>query len=80
MIPVFDRRKEDAECSLEALAPGQTFLWNDYLCVVVNTTGTSVQATNEEHILCMVVSSGQLAYIGRLAQVERVECEIAIIE
>ena len=80
MIPIFDRRKDDAECSLGSLVPGQTFLWNEYLCVVVDTTGTSVQAKNDEHILCMALGSSQLVNIGRLAQVERVECEILITD
>ena len=79
MIPIFDRRKDDAECSLGSLVPGQTFLWNEYLCVVVDTTGTSVQAKNDEHILCMALGSAQLVDIDKHATVTMCDCEINIV-
>lgn len=79
MIPVTDNRPGAEDCRLRTLGPGQTFLWNEYLCVVVETTGARAHAKDDNHILCMALRSAQLVDIGVSALVTPCECEVTIV-
>lgn len=79
MIPVIDNRPSANNRTLHVLGPGETFLWNEYLCVVVNTTGVKAHAKDDNHVLCMAIASAQLLDISRYAEVTPCDCEIDII-
>ena len=80
MIPVVDNRPSSEDCRLRTLRPGATFLWNEYLCVVVDAKGApGAHAKDDNHILCLAIGSAQLVDIGVSAQVTPCECEIDII-
>lgn len=79
MIPVIDNRPSAEDCRLRTLGPGQTFLWNEYLCVVVDTTGARAHAKDDNHVLCMALGSAQLVDIDKHATVTMCDCEIDIV-
>lgn len=78
MIPVIDNRPSAEDRRLRTLRPGDTFLWKEYLCVVVDTRGSNAHAKDDDHLLCMVLRSAQLVDISKHAEVTPVECEINI--
>lgn len=79
MIPVTDNRPGTIDCKLCVLKPGETFLWNEYLCVVVNTTGVKAHAKDDDHMLCMAIGSAKLVDISKFATITQCDCEIDII-
>ena len=79
MIPVIDNRPSAEDCRLRTLRTGDTFLWKEYLCVVVDTRGSNAHAKDDDHLLCMVLRSAQLVDIGVSALVTPCECEVTIV-
>ena len=79
MIPVIDNRPSAEDRPLYGLRQGDTFIWNEYLCAVVNTTGAHAHSKDDGHVLCITIGSAQLLDIDKYATVTPCDCEINIV-
>lgn len=78
MIKITDDRL-GPEVNLCSLDVGSTFIWNEYPCIRLDF-GEMEHKCKDEHLPCMLLSSGQYIEIGRLAWVTPIKAELTIIE
>jgi hypothetical protein len=58
---------------------GDTFYWNDYLCMRIDPAGVDI-TPKDGKCLCLAVGSGQLVEIDRDAEVTPCKCELTVEE
>ena len=81
MIEVVDDRL-GPDINLCNVEPGGTFLWDEYPCIRLDFGANAkiAEGVADEHVPCMVLTSGQYVDIGRLALVTPIKVKITIVE